>query len=112
MMANAGPQGRFNRAQRAVFNYDEALPLFLSGLLLNALLGPGRFWLRGPTESLCTPRDRAGGKGSLSRRDAVAKLPRRQRPQSAHGGGLNSSLIVFTLQGNLFKNSSSDSSGV
>ena len=39
-MANAGPQGRFNRAQRAVFNYDEALPLFLSGLLLNALLGP------------------------------------------------------------------------
>jgi hypothetical protein len=40
MMANAGPQGRFNRAQRAVFNYDEALPLFLSGLLLNALLGP------------------------------------------------------------------------
>ena len=26
--------------QRAVFNYDEALPLFLSGLLLNALLGP------------------------------------------------------------------------
>ena len=65
MMANAGPQGRFNRAQRAVFNYDEALPLFLSGLLLNALLGPGRFWLRGPTESLCTPRDRAGGKGSF-----------------------------------------------
>ena len=34
-----------------------------------------RFWLRGPKESLCTPRDRAGGKGSLSRRDAVAKLP-------------------------------------
>ena len=25
--------------------------------------------------SLCTPRDRAGGKGPLSRRDAVAKLP-------------------------------------
>ena len=24
--------------------------------------------------SLCTPRDRAGGKGPLSRRDAVAKL--------------------------------------
>ena len=43
MMANAGPQGRFNRAQRAVFNYDEALPLFLSGLLLNALLGPAAF---------------------------------------------------------------------
>ena len=35
----------------------------------------GRFWLRGPKESLCTPRDRVGGKGSLSRRDAVAKLP-------------------------------------
>ena len=34
-----------------------------------------RFWLRGPKESLCTPRDRAGGEGSLSRRDAVAKLP-------------------------------------
>jgi hypothetical protein len=33
-----------------------------------------RFWLRGPKESLCTPRDRAGGEGSLSRRDAVAKL--------------------------------------
>ena len=33
-----------------------------------------RFWLRGPKESLCTPRDRAGGRGSLSRRDAVAKL--------------------------------------
>ena len=45
MMANAGPQGRFNRAQRAVFNYDEALPLFLSGLLLNALLGPAAFFL-------------------------------------------------------------------
>jgi len=30
-----------------------------------------RFWLRGPKESLCTPRDRAGGEGSLSRRDAV-----------------------------------------
>ena len=28
----------------------------------------GRFWLRGPKESLCTPRDRVGGKGSLSRR--------------------------------------------
>ena len=68
MMANAGPQGRFNRAQRAVFNYDEALPLFLSGLLLNALLGPaalilavlnalrfltfaGRFYLKGPLVS-------------------------------------------------------------
>lgn len=38
--ANAGPQGRFNRAQRACFNYDEALPLFLSGLLLNSLFGP------------------------------------------------------------------------
>ena len=34
-----------------------------------------RFWLRGPKGSLCTPRDRGGGKGSLSRRDAVAKLP-------------------------------------
>ena len=34
-----------------------------------------RFWLRGPKGSLCTPRDRDGGKGSLSRRDAVAKLP-------------------------------------
>ena len=33
-----------------------------------------RFWLRGPKESLCTPRDQAGGEGSLSRRDAVAKL--------------------------------------
>ncbi len=31
--------------------------------------------MRGPKESLCTPPDRAGGKGSLSRRDAVAKLP-------------------------------------
>lgn len=34
-----------------------------------------RFWLRGPKGSLCTLRDRGGGKGSLSRRDAVAKLP-------------------------------------
>ena len=34
-----------------------------------------RFWLRGPKGSLCTPRDRDGGKGSLSRRDVVAKLP-------------------------------------
>ena len=34
-----------------------------------------RFWLRGPKGSLCTPRDRDGGMGSLSRRDAVAKLP-------------------------------------
>ena len=35
----------------------------------------GAIWLRGPKESLCTRRDRAGGRGSLSRRDAVAKLP-------------------------------------
>lgn len=40
LMSNTGPQGRFNRAQRACFNYDEALPLFLSGSLLNALFGP------------------------------------------------------------------------
>ena len=34
-----------------------------------------RLWLQGPKGSLCTPRDRGGGMGSLSRRDAVAKLP-------------------------------------
>ena len=33
-MSDSGPYGRFNRAQRAAFNVDEALPLFLTGLLL------------------------------------------------------------------------------
>ena len=46
----------------------------------------GRFWLRGPKESLCTPRDRVGGKGSLSRRDAVAKLPIWQGVLNTMGG--------------------------
>ena len=36
MMATSGAAGRFNRAQRAAFNMDEALPLFISGLLLQS----------------------------------------------------------------------------
>ena len=41
LMANTGPAGRFNRAQRGVFNTDEAMPLFLANLLLaGAVFGP------------------------------------------------------------------------
>ena len=36
LMATTGAAGRFNRAQRAAFNMDEAMPIFLSGLLLQA----------------------------------------------------------------------------
>lgn len=41
LLANTGVLGRFNRAQRAAFNMDESLPLFISGLILaGAVLGP------------------------------------------------------------------------
>eukprot|EP00440_Ansanella_granifera_P016034 gb/GFBE01017418.1/.p1 GENE.gb/GFBE01017418.1/~~gb/GFBE01017418.1/.p1 ORF type:complete len:235 (+),score=48.80 gb/GFBE01017418.1/:1-705(+) len=41
MMANTGPQGRFNRAQRGVFNMDESLPLLLTNTVLAAgVFGP------------------------------------------------------------------------
>lgn len=41
MMAGTGPQGRFNRAQRGVFNTDEALPLVLANTLLTGFVfGP------------------------------------------------------------------------
>lgn len=41
MMATTGPQGRFNRAHRGVFNTDEALPLFLTNTLLaGSVFGP------------------------------------------------------------------------
>merc|ERR1719240_1744237 len=41
MMANTGLQGRFNRAQRGVFNTDEALPSVLVNTLLTGFVfGP------------------------------------------------------------------------
>jgi hypothetical protein len=41
LMVTTGAAGRWNRAQRACFNTDESLPVFLSGLVLVALVyGP------------------------------------------------------------------------
>ena len=41
LMANTGRQGEFNRAQRGVFNTDEAMPMFLvSTVLAGAVFGP------------------------------------------------------------------------
>merc|ERR1712023_187063 len=41
MMANTGPQGRFNRAQRGVFNTDESMPLYIANsILAGAVFGP------------------------------------------------------------------------
>lgn len=41
MMANTGPQGRFNRAQRGVFNTDEVMPLVLTNVILTgSVFGP------------------------------------------------------------------------
>lgn len=41
LMAGTGPQGRFNRAHRGMFNTDEALPLYLASLLLvGPVFGP------------------------------------------------------------------------
>lgn len=41
LMAGTGPQGRFNRAQRGVFNGDESLPLVLVATLLTSFVfGP------------------------------------------------------------------------
>ncbi|CAB9510096.1 expressed unknown protein [Seminavis robusta] len=38
MVDDKGPIGRFNRAQRACFNLDEQLPLFLAGFLLQSFV--------------------------------------------------------------------------
>lgn len=41
LMAGTGPQGRFNRAQRGVYNTDETLPLYLADTLLaGSVFGP------------------------------------------------------------------------
>lgn len=41
LMATEGANGRFNRAQRANFNMEEGLPLFLTNtILVSAVLGP------------------------------------------------------------------------
>jgi len=41
MMAGTGPQGRFNRAQRGVFNSDEMMPMVLTNIVLAGLVfGP------------------------------------------------------------------------
>jgi len=41
LMANTGAVGRFNRAQRGIFNTDEAMPLFLvNTILAGAVFGP------------------------------------------------------------------------
>ena len=41
LMATTGDAGRFNRAQRAAYNMDEGLPLYLSATLLaGSVFGP------------------------------------------------------------------------
>jgi len=41
LMANTGPLGRFNRAQRGVFNTDEAMPLYVANTILaGSVFGP------------------------------------------------------------------------
>ncbi|CAJ1367594.1 unnamed protein product [Effrenium voratum] len=41
LMATTGPAGRFNRAQRAAFNADESMPLFLAyTLVTGCIFGP------------------------------------------------------------------------
>jgi len=41
LMATSGPQGRFNRAQRGVFNTDESMPVVLANVILTgAVYGP------------------------------------------------------------------------
>lgn len=41
LMANTGAVGRFNRAQRGVFNTDEGMPLFLANVVLSGcVFGP------------------------------------------------------------------------
>ena len=41
MMVTTGEVGRFNRAQRACYNTDESMSVFLTGLLLGAFMfGP------------------------------------------------------------------------
>merc|ERR1712039_556510 len=46
MMAGTGAAGRFNRAQRGVFNTDEAMPMFLaSTLIVSAVFGPAAICL-------------------------------------------------------------------
>merc|ERR1711959_119683 len=41
LMANTGPLGRFNRAQRGVFNTDESMPLYVANTILaGAVFGP------------------------------------------------------------------------
>merc|ERR1719310_1855800 len=45
-MAGTGAAGRFNRAQRGVFNTDEAMPIFLaSTLIVSAVFGPAAICL-------------------------------------------------------------------
>lgn len=40
LMATAGDAGRFNRAQRAVYNTDEGLPLFITGAIITGSILP------------------------------------------------------------------------
>merc|ERR1719215_94856 len=71
MLASAGPQGRFNRAKRGVFNFDEVMPVVLANIAfagfvfgpiiacLALLIGYGRvqFGLKYKEE----PKGRIGG---------------------------------------------------
>jgi len=41
LMASTGPLGRFNRAQRGVFNTDESMPLYVANTILaGSMFGP------------------------------------------------------------------------
>eukprot|EP00808_Paulinella_micropora_P007897 g59421.t1 len=40
LMANSGPEGRFNRAQRALYNMEETIAFFLTGVILAGAVFP------------------------------------------------------------------------
>ena len=68
LMTNTGPQGRFNRVQRAVYNTDESMPLPLGQLLgvfrarfvANVIPGHQHVWSCGPAAPALAARQVLG----------------------------------------------------